>query len=103
MGTKYIARLLGLMAGLWMASLPLFGQTSYLPPGSAYVSPDASNQPTDPILTIKTQVNEVNVLFIATDKRGKFVKNLDQNDFAILDDHKPPQSIVNFRRETDLP
>jgi Ca-activated chloride channel family protein len=103
MGTKYIARLLGLMAGLWMASLLLFGQTSYLPPGSAYVSPDASNQPTDPILTIKTQVNEVNVLFIATDKRGKFVKNLDQNDFAILDDHKPPQSIVNFRRETDLP
>ena len=26
-----------------------------------------------------------------------------EKDFAILDDHKPPQSIVNFRRETDLP
>src|SRR5262249_32941526 len=26
-----------------------------------------------------------------------------QSDFAILDDHKPVQSIVNFRRETDLP
>ena len=31
------------------------------------------------------------------------MRNLNQNDFAILDDHKPPQSIVNFRRETDLP
>jgi VWFA-related protein len=86
-----------------MVASPLFGQTSCLSAGSAYVAPDAANQPSDPILTIKTQVNEVNVLFIATDKRGKFVKNLDQNDFAILDDHKPPQSIVNFRRETDLP
>jgi VWFA-related protein len=48
-------------------------------------------------------VNEVNVLFIATDKHGKFVRDLNQNDFTILDDHKPPQAILNFRRETDLP
>jgi VWFA-related protein len=45
----------------------------------------------------------VNVLFIATDKHGKFVRDLSQKDFSILDDHKPPQSILNFRRETDLP
>ena len=55
------------------------------------------------ILTIRKRVDEVNVLFIATDKRGKFVRDLNQNDFSILDDHKPPQAIVNFRRETDLP
>jgi VWFA-related protein len=48
-------------------------------------------------------VDEVNVLFIATDKHGKFVRNLTQNDFNFLDDHKPVQSILNFRRETDLP
>src|ERR1700683_2617546 len=53
--------------------------------------------------TIRKRVDEVNVLFIATDKHGKFVRDLDQNDFAILDDHKPPHSILNFRRETDLP
>src|SRR5262249_55524249 len=57
----------------------------------------------DPILTIRKRVDEVNVLFIATDKRGKFVRNLGQNDFTFLDDHKPPQAIINFRRETDLP
>src|SRR5580698_2906102 len=53
--------------------------------------------------TIHKRVDEVNVLFIATDKHGKFVRDLSQTDFSILDDHKPPQSIVNFRRETDLP
>src|SRR5205814_5501045 len=31
------------------------------------------------------------------------VRNLNQRDFSILDDHKPPQSISNFRRDTDLP
>ena len=57
----------------------------------------------DPILTIRKRVDEVNVLFIATDRHGKFVRNLNQSDFSILDDHKPVQAIVNFRRETDLP
>ncbi len=57
----------------------------------------------EPILTITKRVDEVNVLFIATDRHGKFVRNLNQNDFSIFDDHKPVQSIINFRRETDLP
>jgi len=61
------------------------------------------NEPNDPILTIRKRVNEVNVLFIATDRHGKFVRNLNQKDFSILDDHKPVESIVNFRPETDLP
>jgi len=66
-------------------------------------SPSTGTDPSDTILTIKKRVDEVNVLFIATDHHGKFVRNLNQGDFTILDDHQPPQSIVNFRRETDLP
>ena len=68
-------------------------------------TPDASALGDDPQagFTIRKRVDEVNVLFIATDKHGKFVRDLNQGDFAILDDHKPPQSILNFRRETDLP
>jgi Ca-activated chloride channel family protein len=68
-------------------------------------TPDASTAGDDPQagFTIRKRVDEVNVLFIATDKHGKFVRDLNQGDFAILDDHKPPQSILNFRRETDLP
>jgi VWFA-related protein len=55
------------------------------------------------VATFHSRVNEVNVLFIATDKHGKFVRGLTQKDFTILDDHKPPQAILNFHRETDLP
>jgi VWFA-related protein len=63
----------------------------------------ASDEADQPILTIKSRVDEVNVLFIATDRHGKFVRNLNQNDFSIFDDHKPVQSILNFHPETDLP
>jgi Ca-activated chloride channel homolog len=55
------------------------------------------------VITLHKRVDEVNLLFIATDKHGKFVRDLAQSDFTILDDHKPPQAIFNFRRETDLP
>jgi len=77
----------------------LFGQAS------SYVSTSTSTNTADndAVITITKRVNEVNVLFIATDKHGKFVRNLTQSDFSYLDDHKPPQAILNFRRETDLP
>jgi Ca-activated chloride channel family protein len=91
------------------AGLPLRAQSPYVatagsvvPAVSSSSSPD-SDQSGDSILTIRKRVDEVNVLFIATDRHGKFVRNLNQKDFTILDDHKPPQTIVNFRRETDLP
>ena len=70
--------------------------------GSAGASASASDTD-EPILTIKKRVDEVNVLFIATDRHGKFVRDLNQSDFSIFDDHKPVESILNFRRETDLP
>lgn len=103
---KYITKyfLLGVM--LSGGGLPVRAQATYLTPGNSLVSPSSSfdaSQPDESVLTIKKRVDEVNVLFIATDKHGKFVRNLGQKDFAILDDHKPPQAIVNFRRETDLP
>ncbi len=63
----------------------------------------AGTGPDDSVLTIRKRVDEVNVLFIATDRHGKFVRNLNQNDFSIFDDHKPVESIIDFRRETDLP
>lgn len=70
---------------------------------SMAASPDGTGSADDPILTIKKRVDEVNVLFIATDKHGKFVRNLNQTDFSFLDDHKPVQSILKFHNETDLP
>ncbi len=52
--------------------------------------------------TIKTSVNEVNVVFTVTDKHGRFVKDLKKDDVKVFDDNKP-QDIRSFRSETDLP
>jgi len=101
-----------LLAVLWpalIAGRPLLAQTNAFPLGSSFLgsslsaSSNDSIQPGDSVLTIKKRVDEVNLLFIATDKHGKFVRDLNESDFSILDDHKPPQSIVSFRRDTDLP
>jgi len=82
----------------------LAAQTSYVQPATAFAVPMASNDSNpDSVLTIKKRVDEVHVLFTATDRHGKFVRNLNEGDFSVLDDHKPPQAIVSFRRETDLP
>jgi VWFA-related protein len=107
-GTKYTKWyfLLALLA-VTLAVRPMRAQSAYPAASTDLASstppsgPDDQRQ--DPVLTIRKRVDEVNLLFIATDKHGKFVRNLNENDFTILDDHKPPQSIVNFRRETDLP
>jgi Ca-activated chloride channel homolog len=56
-----------------------------------------------PFTTIRASVEEVNLVFTATDKRGRFKKNLLLTDFAILDDGKPPAAVRSFRGETDLP
>ncbi len=105
--TRTFGRVLSLLAAFTLfCSAPIFAQAQSYASDSASLGYSASSddeQQTGSLLTIRKRVDEVNVLFIATDKHGRFVRDLNQNDFAILDDHKPPQSIVNFRRETDLP
>ena len=52
---------------------------------------------------IKVGINEVNVVFTVTDKHGKRVTDLKQNDFHIVDDRKPAVEIRSFRAEANLP
>ncbi|HEX7286985.1 MAG TPA: VWA domain-containing protein [Candidatus Angelobacter sp.] len=49
------------------------------------------------------RTDEVNVVFTVTDRHGKFVKDLKQHDFRILDNNLPPRQITDFQAETDLP
>jgi Ca-activated chloride channel family protein len=83
--------------------LPATAQSAYVAGGLSVSSPGLDSTQPNSIITIKKRVNEVNVLFIATNKHGKFVRDLSKDDFTILDDHKPPQAIVNFTQQTDLP
>lgn len=58
---------------------------------------------TVPIETFHSRSDEVNVIFTVTDKHNKFIKDLKENQFKILDNNRPPRQITNFAAETDLP
>ena len=51
---------------------------------------------------IRATVDEVSILFAATD-HGKSVTNLSSSDIAVKDNNQPPNSILNFRNESQLP
>ena len=107
--TNWIFRFLTLFLATFAGTAPLLAQSAYvlgvptLNATNTAATTAGADEPQNSMITLHARVNEVNVLFIATDKHGKFVRDLNQNDFSILDDHKPPQAILNFRRETDLP
>ena len=48
-------------------------------------------------------VNEVNLIFTVTDKHGHYIPNLQQSDFALLDDQKAPAKINSFHQQINLP
>jgi Ca-activated chloride channel family protein len=53
--------------------------------------------------TIKIGVNEVNLIFTVTDKRGHYKPNLKLSDFALLDDQKGPSRVTSFHQQINLP
>jgi Ca-activated chloride channel homolog len=90
------------------AATPQQAQPPAAPPatGNAGQDPkpeDANGSGDEPLTTIRVQGNEVNVVFTVTDKHGRRVTDLKQNDFQVLDDNKPPQEIRSFHNETNLP
>lgn len=97
-----IGTLLGLATPV-CAQSNQYGITATAVVNASKVALASETEPDETVLTIRKRVDEVNVLFIATDRHGKFVRNLNQSDFSIVDDHKPVESILAFRRETDLP
>jgi VWFA-related protein len=84
----------------------LFAQTQR--PGAAAQPastpvPQASPQSTPSIPTVRITSDEVNVVFTVVDDDGRFVRDLKQNQFRILDNHLPPERVLDFRAQTDLP
>ena len=53
--------------------------------------------------TVHVRTDEVNVVFTVVDKSGKFVRDLKQDQFRLLDNHLPPRSVTSFAAQTDLP
>jgi VWFA-related protein len=52
--------------------------------------------------TLSKQVNEVNLLFLAS-HNGKAISDLSQKDILVEDDGKAPAAILGFRTERELP
>jgi VWFA-related protein len=46
---------------------------------------------------------EVDLFFAVTDKHGNFVNGLQQQNFGLLDDGRPPERVIRFVQQTNLP
>jgi Ca-activated chloride channel homolog len=72
-----------------VSGVVLFAQQN--PPAE---SPDGS--------IIRAEVTRVNMLFTVTDKKGRFVTDLNRDDFQVFESKKQ-QQILEFASESDLP
>jgi len=75
-------------------------------------TPDQSQQPSPelqqrepgtPTFVLPVYSREVDLIFTVTDKRGNFVTGLTQDRFGLLDDKRPPQNVIRFAQQTNLP
>ena len=72
------------------------GQDSGAQPGGDANIPNGAN-------VFKLPVNEVSLIFTVTDGHGRYIPNLTQNDFALLDDQKAPERVNSFHQQINLP
>jgi VWFA-related protein len=56
-----------------------------------------------PTSSIIITTNEVDLVFTVTDKKGHFVTGLQQQNFGLLDDGRPPEKTRRFAQQTNLP
>jgi VWFA-related protein len=80
------------------------------PAPTATQQPAAQQPPTLPasnqdqsVETFHIQVNEVNLIFTVTDKKGKFITGLNRENFGLLDNGRPPVAVLHFTQQTNLP
>jgi len=76
------------------------------PPAQNPAQPPAQSTPSDSGTPYKLPpiiVNEVPLIFTVTDRHGHYIPNLNQNDFALLDDQKAPEKVDSFHQQINLP
>ena len=65
---------------------------------------DAGTAPALPASeTIRTRVDEVNVVFTVSDASGKFISHISLDDLQLLDNRRAPERISYFQQQSDLP
>ena len=90
--------------GSLVVGLALFLPAMWAQSGAAQSpGPGTPPAPDQSVYTLRTSANEIHLVFTVTDKQGHYIKDLKKDDFKILDDKKPPEEILSFSSETDLP
>jgi VWFA-related protein len=89
------------------ALAPISGQQG-APQQARPATQQPATQQAEPDLPQQTQTlqlfsREVDLFFAVTDKRGAFVNGLQQQNFGLLDDGRPPERIIRFVQQTNLP
>ncbi|HTW81318.1 MAG TPA: VWA domain-containing protein [Terracidiphilus sp.] len=62
---------------------------------------DTAGDEKTPVITVP--VNEVPLIFTVTDGHGRYIPNLQQSDFALLDNQRAPLRVNRFRQQINLP
>jgi Ca-activated chloride channel homolog len=89
-----------------LGSVSMWGQAQLMQPGASNAVPAGTAMlgiDDQPLQIYRARTDEVNVIFTVTDKHNKFVKDLKQHEFMILDNNLPPRQIMSFEAETDMP
>jgi VWFA-related protein len=82
---------------------PLFAPMNVAPAAPAAAKAPEPNADEQAEFRIGVQVDLVDLIFTATDKHGRFIKDLKKDDVRLLDEGKPPVRIEAFESETGLP
>jgi VWFA-related protein len=116
------SRLLAVLLSVALIAAPLHAQAPTTQPQTAPAPAPASNPAATPAQTPANQaqqpgeaapnedayrlvvrVNEVNLIFTVTDKKGRFITGLQRENFGLLDDGRPPVAVLRFTQQTNLP
>jgi len=95
MDLRSMKRITTALAAALLGAITLFAQ-------DGKNAPQEIPQALDVDTTIRVEVSRVPLLFTVTDKKNRFITNLDREDFKVFD-NKKEQEIREFVRESDLP
>ena len=93
-------------AGLTLSSFAVNAQQQQprvkTPSKAAAKKTGAAADQNPPETTISVDITRVNILFTVTDKKGRFITDLGQEDFDVAE-NKKQQTVLQFAAESDLP
>jgi Ca-activated chloride channel family protein len=84
------------------AAAAMYAQQPAAPPAVQQPAAQPAGQEAAPTV-IRLNVNEVSLIFTVTDSHGHYIPNLQQSNFALLDDRKAPTHVKSFHQQINLP